>query len=88
MLMMQRCINNEQREWQYRKEYEQWEQEYQLCWEEMATACNDACAQSQMMNMLFMLMLNRNGGDNSNLPSSPSNIWEKIQCLFCLPRRM
>jgi len=30
-------------------------------------------AQSQMMNAMFMSMLTKNGGDNSNPPPSPSN---------------
>jgi hypothetical protein len=33
-------------------------------------------AQTQMMNAMFMAMLNKNGGDSSNPPSSPSNTWK------------
>ncbi len=69
MMMMQNKMFNTQRERQYKSESEQREQEYQLCWEEMAIAHEEACpqrqmmsAQSQMMNAIFMLMLNKNGG--------------------------
>ena len=79
MMMMQHRQDNEQRERQYRSEYEQREREYDLRREEMAIAREDARAQrqmmqaqSQMMNAMFMSMLNKNGGDNSNPPPSPS----------------
>jgi hypothetical protein len=46
----------------------------------MAIVREEACAQrqmmaaqSQMMNAMFMSMLNKDGGDNSNPPPSPSN---------------
>ncbi len=52
MMMMQHKSNSEQREW-----------EYQLRQEEMAIARDEACDQRQMMNLLFMQMLNRNGGE-------------------------
>jgi hypothetical protein len=61
MMMMQHKSDSEQREW-----------EYQLCWEEMAIAHEEACDQRQMMNLLFMQMLNRNRGGDSNQPPSPS----------------
>jgi hypothetical protein len=51
MMMMQHLSDSEQRE-----------QEYQLRWEEMVIACEEARDQRQMMNLLFMQMLNRNGG--------------------------
>jgi hypothetical protein len=51
MMMMQHKSDTEQREW-----------EYQLRWEKMAIAHEEACDQRQMMNLLFMQMLNRNGG--------------------------
>jgi hypothetical protein len=73
MMMMQSCMESEQRERQYRNESEQRECEYQLCWEDMAIARKDACVQRQMMNMMFLAMMNRNRGDNSNPPASPSN---------------
>jgi len=80
MMMMQHRLDNEQREQQYKIEYEQREREYELRREEMAIAREDARAQrqmmhaqSQMMNAMFMSMLTKNGGDNSNPPPSPSN---------------
>jgi hypothetical protein len=73
MMIMQSRMKSEQREQQYRNESEQQEREYHLCREEMATARKDAHVQRQMMNMMFMVMMNRNGGDNSYLPASPSN---------------
>ncbi len=71
---------------EYRNESEQREHEYQLCWEDMVIASMDACAQRQIMNMMFMAMIDRNGGDNSNPRASPSNTYENFQCLICLPR--
>ncbi len=73
MMMMQSHMESEQREQQYRNASEQQEREYHLCQEEMAIARKNAHAQRQMMNMMFMAMMNRNGGDNSNPPASPSN---------------
>ena len=84
MMMMQNRADSEQREQQHKKEAEQREQQYkieseqrerefQLRREEMAIAREDARAQRQMMNMMFMSMLNKNGGDSSNPPPSPSN---------------
>jgi hypothetical protein len=61
MMMMQHKRNSEQSKW-----------EYQLHWEEMAIAREEACDQRQMMNLLFMQMLNRNKGGDSNQPPSPS----------------
>ncbi len=61
MMMMQHKSNSEQREW-----------ENQLRWEEMAIACEKARDQRQMMNLLFMQMLNRNKRGGSNQPPSPS----------------
>ncbi len=70
MMMMQNRLDNKQRERQYKSESEQREWEYQLCREEMGIVRKDARAQRQMMNVMLMLMLNKNGGDNSNpLPS-------------------
>jgi hypothetical protein len=73
MMMMQSRMDNEQREQQFKSESEQREWEYQLRWEEMAIACEEACEQRQhTMNLMFMSMLNKNGGGNSNPPPSPS----------------
>jgi hypothetical protein len=71
MMMMQNRLDNEQRERQYESESEQREQEYQLCREEMGIGREDARAQRQMMNIMLMSMLNKNGGDNSNPLPSP-----------------
>ncbi len=91
MMMMQNKMGNNQREQQYKSESEQREQEYQLCREEMAIAREEAhtqrqmmSAQTQMMNAIFMSMLNKNGGDSNNLPPSPSNTYEILQCLCCV----
>jgi hypothetical protein len=51
MMMMQHKSDSEQRG--------RW---HQLRWEEMAIACEEACDQRQIMNLLFMQMLNRNRG--------------------------
>jgi hypothetical protein len=58
MMMMQQCMESEQREGQYGNESEQREREYQLFWEDMAIACKDTCTQRQMMKMRFMAMMN------------------------------
>ncbi len=80
MMMMQNRMDNEQRERQYKSESEQREQEFQLFWEEIAIARKEAwaqrqmmSAQMQMMNAVFMAMLNKNTGDSSNPQPSPSN---------------
>jgi hypothetical protein len=57
---------------QHKSDSEQREREYQLRREEMAIAREEARDQRQMMNLLFMQMLNRNGGGDSNQPPSPS----------------
>ncbi len=57
---------------QHKSDSEQREREYQLHWEEKAIVRERACDQRQMMNLLFMQMLNRNGGGGSNQPPSPS----------------
>jgi hypothetical protein len=61
MMMMKNRIDNERREQQHKSNSEQREWEYQLCWEEMATAHEEACDQRQVMNLMFMQMLNKNG---------------------------
>jgi hypothetical protein len=58
---------------QHKSDSEQREREYQLHREEMAIACEEACDQRQMTNLLFMQMLNRNGGGDSNQPPSSSS---------------
>ena len=73
MMMMQNRMDNEQRERQYKSEKEQRDREYELRREEMAIVREDAHAQRQIMNMMLMSMLNKNGGENSNPPPSPSN---------------
>ncbi len=73
MMMMKQCRENVWREQQYKNSSEQQEREYQLCWEEMVIAREDACAQGLLMNMMFMSMMNRTRGDNRNPPSSPRN---------------
>ena len=50
MMMMQNKMFNTQRERQYKSESEQREQEYQLLWEDMAIACEEARTQRQMMS--------------------------------------
>jgi two-component sensor histidine kinase len=72
--MMQGRMDNERREQQYKNEVEQREREYQLRREEMALAHEEACEQRQMMNLMFMTMLNKNAGSDSNShPPSPRN---------------
>jgi hypothetical protein len=38
------------------------EQEFKLSWEEMVIAHEEAWLQRQMMNVMLMAMLNKNGG--------------------------
>ncbi len=54
--------------YQNRAESEQREREYQLHREEMAIAREDARAHRQLMNVMMMAMLNRNGGGDSTQP--------------------
>ena len=70
MMMVQSRMDNERREQQYKIESEQREREYQLCQEELANAREEAWEQRQLMNLMFMSMLNKNGGSNSNPPPS------------------
>ncbi len=74
MTMMQNRMDNERREQQHKSDSEQRERKYQVLWEEMAIAREEARDQRQMINIMFMQMLNRNGGGDSNLPPSPSFI--------------
>ena len=76
MMMMQNRMDNERREQQSRIDAKQREREYQLRREEMAAAREEAREQRQLMNLMFMSMLSKNGGtDNSNsmqpMPPSP-----------------
>jgi hypothetical protein len=74
MMMMQSRPDNERREQQNKNDADQREHEYQLRCEEMALACEEAREQRKMMNLIFMLMLNKNAGSNSNPhPKRPSN---------------
>jgi hypothetical protein len=74
MMMMQSRLDNERREQQNKNNANQREHEYQLRHEEMALACEEACEQRQMMNLIFMSMVNKNAGSDSNpRPKSPSN---------------
>lgn len=66
MMMMQGRMDNERREHQYKVEMEQREREYQLRREEMAIAREESREQRQMMNLMFMSMLNKNAGSDSN----------------------
>jgi len=65
----------QQREQQNKIDAEQRDREYQLRREEMAIAREDARAQRQLMNVMLMAMLNRNGGGGSTQapPGSPMN---------------
>ncbi len=72
MMMMQSRMDNERKGQQFKSESEQRKREYQLCWEEMAIARKESHEQRQLMNLMFMSMLNKNGGGNSNPPPSPS----------------
>jgi hypothetical protein len=72
MELEQREHQNEQREHQHRIDAKLREQEYKHHREEMAIAGKEACAQSQLMNVMVMLLLNKNGGDNvPRPPGSP-----------------
>jgi hypothetical protein len=62
---------SEQRERQSKIDAEQRDREYQLRREEMAIAREDAHAQKQLMNVMMMAMLNRNGGGDSTQPQPP-----------------
>ena len=73
MMMVQSRMDNERREQQYKNESKQREREYQLRQEELAIVHEEAREQRQLMNLLFMSMLNRNGGSNSNPPPSPGS---------------
>ncbi len=65
-MMLQNCMDQERRD-----------QECQLHRDEMTMACEEAREQRQMMNLMFMAMLNKNAGSDSNhsnpQPPSPRN---------------
>jgi hypothetical protein len=67
----QRKRQNKQREHQHRIDAELRKHEYELCREEMAIAREEVCAQRQLMNVMMMSLLNKNGGDN--VPCSPGS---------------
>ncbi len=75
MMMVQNCMDQVNRD-----------REYQLCRDEMAMANDEAHEQRQMMNLMFMAMLNKNIGSDSNhsnpQPPSPSNTYDKYGYLF------
>jgi hypothetical protein len=74
MMMMQGRMDNGRMEQQYKNEVDKREREYQLQCKEMVLTREEAREQRQMMNLMFMTMLNRNAGSNSNPhPSSPRN---------------
>jgi hypothetical protein len=79
MMMMQNRMDNERREQmetdrreQQDRIAEQREREYQLRREEMAAAREEAREQRQLMNLMFMSMLNKNGGTEKSNPLPPS----------------
>ena len=57
-MMMQGHMENERKEQQYKNKVDQREHEYQLQHKEMALVCKEAREQRQMMNLMFMTMLN------------------------------
>ncbi len=70
----QREHQNEQREHQHRIDAELREHKYELRHEEMAIAHKEACMQRQLMNVMMMLLLNKNGCDNVPCPpGSPTD---------------
>jgi hypothetical protein len=72
MMMMQSRLDNDRREQQHKNDAERREREYELRREEMALIREEAREQRQMMNLMFMTMLNKNAGSDSN-PKSPGN---------------
>jgi hypothetical protein len=74
MMMMQHRMDNEQREQQRRIDSEQRDREYQLRREEMAMAREETREQRQLMNLMLMSMLRKDGGtDNTSNPTPPSS---------------
>jgi hypothetical protein len=64
----QREHQNKQRERQHRIDAELRERKYELRHEKMAIACKEACTQRQLMNVMTMSFLNKNGGENIPCP--------------------
>jgi hypothetical protein len=71
MMMHQSLMDLEQREHQNeQREHQHWidaklrKREYKLCCEEMGIAREEACMQRQLINVMMMSLLNKNGGDN------------------------
>ena len=64
----QREHQNKQREHQHIIDAEQRERKYELRHEKMAIACKEACTQRQLMNVMTMSFLNKNGGENIPCP--------------------
>jgi hypothetical protein len=64
----QRERQHEQRDHQRRIDSKLREQKYELCREEMVIVCKEAHTQRQLMNVMMMLLLNKNGGDNVPCP--------------------
>ncbi len=70
----QREHQNEQRKRKHKIDAKLRERKYELCHEEMMIAREEACAQRQLLNVMMMSMLNKNGGDNVPCPpASPMN---------------
>ncbi len=68
MELEQREHQNEQRERQHRIDAKLREREYELRREEMAIVCKEARAQRQLMHLMMMSLLNKNGCDNVPCP--------------------
>jgi hypothetical protein len=64
----QREHQNKQRKCQHKIDAKLREHKYELCREEVAIGCKKACVQRQLMNVMMMLLLNKNGGDNVPCP--------------------
>ncbi len=64
----QRDCQNKQRDHRHKIDAKQREGKYQLCHEEMVIARKDACVQRQLMNIIMMALLNKNGDDNATSP--------------------
>ena len=73
MMMMQNRMDNEQREQQRRIDSEQRDREYQLRRDEMAMAREETREQRQLMNLMLMSMLRKDGGTDNSNPTPPSS---------------
>jgi hypothetical protein len=70
----QREHQNEQRERQHKIDAKLRERKYELCHEEITIVPKKAPVRRQLMNVMMMLLLNKNGGDNGpRPPASPMN---------------